>query len=108
MSVNRALHLPLPSGTSPLQITDTLATVSFRGPEYIVPPSVEGVASLVFDVPPGARSVKGGQRIGDGENEEPKDALFEVRCVVSIKLGMPLGWWVPLPLYIHELISSCT
>lgn len=84
----------------PLQITDTLTTVPFRGPEYVIPPGAEGVASLVFDVPRNARSVKGGL-IGGAEVEEGDesrnvghrhalDALFEVRCLVDIKMGMGL------------------
>ena len=78
-----------------VQISDTLTTVSFRGPEYIIPPGAEGVASLVFDVPKHARGVQGG--VLDGECEEdggkPRqtESLFEIRCKVEVKLGMGIG-----------------
>ena len=80
-------HLQLPSAKaqkSPLQLSDTLTAVNFRGPEYIISPGVEGVANLVFDVPRAAKSVHGGMR-------EDKDALFEVRCVVAVRIAMGIG-----------------
>lgn len=78
--------------------------MSFRGPEYVIHPGGEGVASLVFDVPKNARSVKGGL-IGGTEPDEANggsaighrqalDALFEVRCLVEIKMGMGLTRFV--------------
>lgn len=89
----RSLQLPNAptSDKSPLQISDTLTTVAFRGPEYIVHPGTEGVASLVFDVPRSARSVKGGPRDGDEEEGKVTECLFEVRCTLSVKIGLPLG-----------------
>lgn len=70
----------------------------FRGPEYIIPPGVEGVASLVFDVPKSARGVRGGLLVGD-ENEALKNGksprttqgLFEVNCVIAVKMLMGFG-----------------
>lgn len=87
------LHLPkLPaSEKSPLQITDTLTTVPFRGPEYIIPPGAEGVASLVFDIPRHARTVKGGTREGTEMEPRVTAALFEVKCLLSVKIGMGFG-----------------
>ncbi|KAJ7692164.1 hypothetical protein B0H17DRAFT_1062129 [Mycena rosella] len=76
---------------SPLQISDTLVTVPFRGAEYIIPPGAEGVASLVFDVPKHARGVKGGLLRGDESAPKPTPAIFEVRCVVGIKMTMGFG-----------------
>jgi hypothetical protein len=92
ISLTRRLHLAnMPtSEKSPLQISDTLTTVAFRGPEYIVQPGAEGVASLVFDVPRNVRSVKGGPRDGDEEGKVT-DCLFEVKCTLAIKIGLPLG-----------------
>ena len=89
----RELVLPnqFPDQKQPLQISDTLTSVSFRGPEYIIQPGVEGVATLVFDVPPSARGVKGGQREGGEENSRMTEALFEVRCLVNVKLTMGIG-----------------
>ncbi|KAF8800427.1 hypothetical protein BYT27DRAFT_7199928 [Phlegmacium glaucopus] len=55
-----------------VQISDTLTTVPFRGPEYIIPPGAEGVAN------PG---VQGGEL----------ESLFEIRCEVEVKLGMGIG-----------------
>lgn len=74
----------------PLQISDSLTSVSFRGPEYVIQPGVEGVANLVFDVPADARGVKGGRRQG---NEESKTTpcLFEVRCIIGVKMSMGFG-----------------
>ncbi|KAJ7471047.1 hypothetical protein FB451DRAFT_1090677 [Mycena latifolia] len=76
---------------SPLQISDTLVTVPFRGQEYIIPPGAEGVASLVFDVPKHARGVKGGLLTGDESAPKHTPAIFEVRCVVGIKMTMGFG-----------------
>lgn len=92
VTLTRELVLPNipPSQKQPLQISDTLTSVSFRGPEYIIQPGLEGVANLVFDVPATARSVKTGPRDGDpNENRSSLPALFEVRCVVTV--GVPLG-----------------
>ncbi|EED79994.1 predicted protein [Postia placenta Mad-698-R] len=48
VALTRELYLPnQPSGsTQPLQINDTLTSVTFRGPEYIIQPGAEGVATL--------------------------------------------------------------
>lgn len=118
-------------------------TVNFKGQDYVAQPGTEGLAMLVFDVPGGARGVRGGLRVrgargvspgaakdvgghravqedGEGEEEEEEDfvvvkagkagggkakgmgkgmgrekgrkeALFEVRCTLVVRLGMPLG-----------------
>ncbi|KAI0791168.1 hypothetical protein C8Q75DRAFT_756975 [Abortiporus biennis] len=89
----RDLHLPNhPDGDkTPLQISDSLTSVSFKGKEYIINPGVEGVANLVFDVPVNARGVKGGTRHGDEEENRYTPALFEVRCVASVKIAMGFG-----------------
>ncbi|ESK83571.1 hypothetical protein Moror_12084 [Moniliophthora roreri MCA 2997] len=94
LSLTRHLILPT-SAPKHLEISDTLATIPFKGPEYVIHPGVEGVASLVFDVPRHARGVKGGLLLGEeespgGKRKETK-ALFEVRCVLGIKMCMGLG-----------------
>ncbi|KAF7311894.1 Arrestin-N domain-containing protein [Mycena indigotica] len=76
---------------APLQISDTLVTVPFRGQEYIIPPGAEGVASLVFDVPKHARGVRGGLLHGDNAAVKPTHSIFEVQCVISIKMTMGFG-----------------
>ncbi|KAJ4465192.1 hypothetical protein C8J55DRAFT_529165 [Lentinula edodes] len=99
ISLNRSLHLPnLPADEKPLQIGDTVTTVPFRGPEYIIPPGVEGVASLVFDVPKSTRGVRGGLLVGDesealknGKSPRMTQGLFEVNCVIAIKMLMGFG-----------------
>jgi len=93
VTLTRNLHLPgfSRSQEAPLRISDTLTTVPFRGQEYVVPPGVEGVASLVFDVPTFARGVKGGTRDGDEAEHRTTEALFEVRCIVGIKMLMGIG-----------------
>lgn len=88
-------HLHLPAVTNPskaLQISDILATVPFRGPDYIVQPGTEGIANLVFDVPNKCRGLRSG-RLDNGDDDNPRESesLFEVRCIIDIKLGMGIG-----------------
>lgn len=50
------------------------------------------MASLVFDVPKAARGVKGGIRQGGDEEEDRlTEPLFEVKCIVGIKITMGIG-----------------
>ncbi|TFY62926.1 hypothetical protein EVG20_g6532, partial [Dentipellis fragilis] len=95
LSVTLERHLQLcglpPNQKAPLQISDTLTTVKFRGPEYIAYPGVEGVAQLVFDVPRSARTVKAGDREGDDTAVRPKPPVFEVRCLVKVTMSLPIG-----------------
>jgi hypothetical protein len=90
------LHLPgaPQSDSQPLQITDTLTTVNFRGPEYTALPGTEGLAQLVFDVPKKARTIRGGGRKGADEEVLPKEPLFEVRCTLNIRINLPIGRFV--------------
>ncbi|KAF8963101.1 hypothetical protein BDZ97DRAFT_1821755 [Flammula alnicola] len=98
LTLTRTLYLP-GSATgqrpTPVQISDTLTTVPFRGPEYIIPSGAEGVANLVFDVPKHAQGVRGGTL--DGEESEgglgPRhtESLFEIKCKVEVKLTMGMG-----------------
>lgn len=89
----RQLHLSnLPPGRDAFQITDTVLTVPFRGNVYSVQPGTEGVANLTFEVPRNARSVKGGAREGgDDEGGRLTDSLFDIQCLVNVKIGMSIG-----------------
>lgn len=102
LTLTRTLYLPGQHQHQPatVQFSDTLTTVPFRGPEYIIPPGAEGVANLVFDVPKYARGVQGGILDGEGEERggQPRrtESLFEIRCKVEVRLGMGIGRSVPL------------
>ncbi|KAF8800499.1 hypothetical protein BYT27DRAFT_7200113 [Phlegmacium glaucopus] len=78
LTLTRTLYLPgqqqLQQPTT-AQISDTLTTVPFRGPEYIIPPGAEGVDNLVFDVPKLARGVQGGT-----------ESLFEIRKDIILQI----------------------
>ncbi|KAH8987440.1 hypothetical protein EDB92DRAFT_1126537 [Lactarius akahatsu] len=106
ITLGRHLHLPAPAHGSgkkvppPLQISDTLASIAFRGPDYTANPGTEGIAQLVFDVPRSARTVSAHPRHGGDVDEDEGEAiavkkktppLFEVRGVVSLRISMPLG-----------------
>ncbi|KAL6307465.1 hypothetical protein BKA93DRAFT_727408 [Sparassis latifolia] len=93
VSLTRQLHLSSLASSQKqlLQISDTLTSVSFRGAEYIIQAGAEGVANLVVDVPKAARGVKGGKRRGNDESDSTTEPLFEVRCIVSVKLSMGIG-----------------
>jgi len=105
LTLTRTLYLPgsavAQQRLTPVQISDTLTTVPFRGPEYIIPPGAEGVANLVFDVPKHARGVRGGTLDGEeaegGVGPRHTESLFEIKCKVEVKLTMGMGRFVPLP-----------
>lgn len=114
VTFSRHLHLPVPTNGTvkkaphPLQISDTLASITFRGPEYITHPNTEGIAQLVFDVPRAARTVSAYQRHGGDieEDEVESDAfrrrsapLFEVRGILAIRIAMPIGRFVVHPFW---------
>ena len=103
LSLTRTLYLPSSSNNTtqfphPVHLSDTLTTVPFRGPEYIIPPGAEGVATLVFDVPKEARGVRGGlldgEELEEGGRLRISESLFEIRCKVEVKLGMGMGRYV--------------
>ena len=106
ITLGRHLHLPSPAhgsgnhnkkAPSPLQISDTLASIAFRGPEYTSNPGTEGIAQLIFDVPRAARVVSAHPRHDGDVDEDEGEAknrippLFEVRGVVTVSISMPLG-----------------
>ncbi len=91
LTLTRRLVLPSIE-KQPLQISDTLTNVAFRGPEYIIHPGVEGVANLVFDIPKTAREVKGGVYLDEGyHSPRETQSLFEVQCIVSVNMTMGIG-----------------
>ncbi|KAF9231131.1 hypothetical protein BU15DRAFT_82801 [Melanogaster broomeanus] len=91
LTLTRALHLSqsLLAGKPPPDVSDVVTQVDFRGPEYSVPPGIEGVASLVIDIPRHSRGVKGEPRVDD--NGKTTDSLFEVCCTLNIRIDMPPG-----------------
>ena len=111
VTLTRHLHLPAPASAGsklppPLQISDSLASVTFRGPDYVAHPGTEGIAQLVFDVPRTARTVSAYPRHGGDvdEDEDEDDAfrrktapLFEIRGVLAIRIVMPVGRCVDHP-----------
>ncbi|KAL1708251.1 hypothetical protein EV121DRAFT_254918 [Schizophyllum commune] len=112
LAVSLSRHLVLPeisgSGKPPLQIADTLTSVSFKSVDYIMPPGAEGVASLVFDVPKHARGVRGGPYEG-GEQLKRREsqAIFEIRTILEIKVlmgltGKDIVLEIPVPV-VHPL-----
>ncbi|KAG5652607.1 hypothetical protein H0H81_004389 [Sphagnurus paluster] len=93
LSLSRTLVLPgvKPAETSPLQISDVLTTIPFRGSDYIIYPGVEGIASLVFDVPKHARGVRGGMLEADESEGRTSQSLFEIRCILGVTINMGIG-----------------
>ena len=88
---------------------DTLTTIPFRGPEYVIHPGVEGVAHLVFDVPDTARTVKAESRYGGDDEDRVSPNLFSIRCVVHVKMTMGFGRFVHLfsvRLYVETDVPS--
>ncbi|EIW84282.1 hypothetical protein CONPUDRAFT_142629 [Coniophora puteana RWD-64-598 SS2] len=107
LKLSRSLHLSHAPATSDpaVDVEEIVTQVEFDGPEYTVPPGIEGAANLVIDVPRHARGVKGGIR--EGENGKMTDGLFEVRCILSIRVLAPaaseeLVINIPVTIY-HEL-----
>ncbi|KAF8812138.1 hypothetical protein BYT27DRAFT_7252207 [Phlegmacium glaucopus] len=92
LMLTRTLYLPgqqQPQQPATVQISDTLTTVPFRGPEYIIPPGAEGVANPVFDVPKLAWGVQGGtldrEREEDGGQPRQTESLFKIRCEAEVE-----------------------
>ncbi|KZW03645.1 hypothetical protein EXIGLDRAFT_758985 [Exidia glandulosa HHB12029] len=96
LTLLRRLHLAggASGKAAPFELSDTLLSVPFKGPEYTVVPGGEGIANLVFDIPRIARGVRGGPREsleGDQGVNKLTDPLFEVRCFVQVKLNLGIG-----------------
>lgn len=91
VTLTRDLHLSesFLAGKSPPKISDISTQVEFRGPEYSVPPGIDGIATLVIDIPRHSRGVKGGFRTDD--NGKAINDFFEVRCALSLIIEMPPG-----------------
>ncbi|KAI5892706.1 uncharacterized protein SCHCODRAFT_02626903 [Schizophyllum commune H4-8] len=112
LAISLSRHLVLPeisgSGKPPLQIADTLTSVSFKSADYIMPPGAEGVASLVFDVPKHARGVRGGPYEGGGQlKRRESQAIFEIKTILEIKIlmgltGKDIVLEIPVPV-VHPL-----
>ncbi|KAG9316882.1 hypothetical protein JVU11DRAFT_2958 [Chiua virens] len=91
VTLMRDLHLSQSflAGESPPNSSDVATQVEFRGPEYSVPPGIEGIATLVIDIPRHSRGVKGGLRVDD--NGKTTEGFFEVCCTLRLTIEMPPG-----------------
>ena len=91
LSLMRSLHLSssLLADKPPLDISDLVTQVDFRGPEYSLPPGIEGVASLVVDIPRHSRGSRGHPRLDN--SGKSTDSLFDIRCSFNIRVEMPPG-----------------
>ncbi|KAF9007378.1 hypothetical protein BDQ17DRAFT_1422761 [Cyathus striatus] len=99
LTLIRTLHLP----SSPSEkrndtvlLQDTPLSVPYHGAEYLVPPGVEGVAQLAFDVPDYVRGESGGI-VAEGVRGT-KEGLFELSVVVRINVGVGRGKDIALEL----------
>ncbi|KAG9051182.1 hypothetical protein FS837_011297 [Tulasnella sp. UAMH 9824] len=92
LRIMRRLHLRhAPPQDHPFQLTDSLATIPFNGPEYSIGPGGEGVANLVFDVPIPAYGAGVGLRSEDRPKQGVPSLLFTVECELEVNIGMPMG-----------------
>ncbi|KAG6334798.1 hypothetical protein ID866_4287 [Astraeus odoratus] len=111
LTLTRTLHLSdaLLAGKPSPDISDLITQVDFQGPEYSVPPGIEGVASLVVDIPRHSRGAKGGPRLDD--NGKATDYSFEVRCAFNIRIQTPPGSHLSedvvlsLPVTVHHSLA---
>lgn len=90
MKLVRKLHLELPPADGhAIEVTDTVATVPFSGPEYTVQAFSEGVAHLAMTIPRSARGVCRGPRQALDSRGRPymKDALFHVQCYLLVTMS---------------------
>lgn len=101
VTLTRDLHLSTSflAGRSPPNISDVTTQVEFRGPEYSVPPGVEGIARLVIDIPRHSRGVKGGLRVDN--NGRTTEGFFEVRCALKLRIDMS-----PEKCAIHDFVFT--
>ena len=60
-------------------------TTPFRGNQFEFLPNTETVVPLEITIPEDLRSLRAGKR-DDGRGKK-RDALFEVRCVIEVKIG---------------------
>lgn len=106
--LTRSLHLSksLVGAEPPLHLADIITQVDFRGPEYSLPPGIEGLARLVIDVPRHFRGTMGSSRLDD--NGRTTDWLFEVSCAFDIRVGMSFGSEdvsLILPVTVHNALA---
>lgn len=87
VSLVQQLHLEdLPADSLPLEVVDTLTSVTFEGPEYEVQAFSEGVAHLSVKIPRSAGGVcRGPRELGDeGASLTSKRALFYTQCYLKV------------------------
>ena len=98
MKIMRKLHLDHPpTDAHAIEVSDTLLTVPFNGPEYTVQSFSEGVAHLVITVPRSARGLRQGPREALDSRGEPylKNGLFYVQCYLVVSISMGFMAYVP-------------
>lgn len=80
-----------PTDGHAIEVSDTLLTVPFDGPEYTIQSFSEGVAHLVVTIPRSARGLRQGPREALDSRGIPymESGLFHVQCylVVSMSTG---------------------
>ncbi|KAL7415170.1 hypothetical protein BDY24DRAFT_369433 [Mrakia frigida] len=96
LTITRRLLLPSPPTHNPtsktphtheLVVSDVVLTTPFRGNQFEFLPNTETVVPLEILIPEDLRSLRAGKR-DDGRGRGGKrDALFEVRCVVEVKVS---------------------
>lgn len=89
----RKLHLGhSPPDNQTVEISDTLATVPFNGPEYTVQSFSEGVAHLAMTIPRIARGVCQGPREAMDSRGQlyMKEGLFHVQCYLLVTMSTGL------------------
>lgn len=106
--LTRSLHLSnsLVGAKPPPHLADVVTQVDFRGPEYSLPPGIEGLARLVIDVPRHFRGAKGSSRLDD--SGRTTDCLFGVSCAFDVRVEMPPGSEdisLILPITVHHSLA---
>ena len=79
-----------PEDAQKLELSDTLLSVPFKGPDYTVQSFSEGVAYLSLNVPRSAKGVRRGPREAlDGRGEVfLQKSLFNLQCYVVVTLSL--------------------
>jgi hypothetical protein len=90
VKIMRKLHLDhSPTDGLTIEVSDTLLTVPFHGPQYTVQSFSEGVAHLVVTVPRNARGVRPGPReaLDSDGSSYMKSGLFYVQCYLTVSIS---------------------
>lgn len=92
-----------------MEISDSLLTIPFRGPDYTVQAFSEGVANLVFTVPRNTRGVRSGLRENaEGDPRVVKESLFDIQCILIVRLGMGFSSYVVILPFAFAIVVELT